>query len=134
MKCVVPLGCTNKATLGIKLPPATVPAWQVNCGCLCTSLNTCTMAAFLFKCTEEPAYGSPPAPTTHPTPLPPTHPLYTESRILVRPEKKCLKFQQHQLASYNSYKILATYITTLLIQWIWRPCTKASSSYSILNF
>ena len=40
-------------------------------------------------------------------PTRPTHPLYTESRILVRPEKKCLKFQQHQLASYNSYKILA---------------------------
>ena len=65
--------------------------------------NEHTMAAFLFKCMEEPAYGSPPAPST----LPPAHPLYTESRILVRPEKKCLKFQQHQLASYNSYKILA---------------------------
>ena len=78
--------------------------------------NEHTMAAFLLKCMEEPAYGSPPAPTAHPTPsrppahptpLPPAHPLYTESRILVRPEKKCLKFQQHQLASYNSYKILA---------------------------
>ena len=40
-------------------------------------------------------------------PHPPAHPLYTESRILVRPEKKCVKFQQHQLASYSSYKILA---------------------------
>ena len=38
--------------------------------------NEHTMAAFLFKCMEGPAYGSPPAPT-----------LYTESRILVRPEK-----------------------------------------------
>ena len=84
MECVVALGRTNKATLGIKLPSATVPAWQVNCGYLCTSMNTHAMAAFLFKCMEGPAYGSPPAPTT---PLPPTHPLYTESRILVRPEK-----------------------------------------------
>ena len=57
--------------------------------------NEHTMAAFLFKCMEEP---------------PPAQPLYTESRILVRPEKKCLKFQQHQLASYNSYKILAIYL------------------------
>ena len=86
MECVVPLGHTNKATLGIKLPPATVPAWQVNCGCLCTSMNTHAMAAFLFKCMEEPDYGSPPTPTAHPTPLPPAQPLYTESRILVRPE------------------------------------------------
>ena len=61
--------------------------------------NEHTMAAFLLKCMEEPACGSPPAPTAHP--------LYTESRILVRPEKKFLKFQQHWLASYNSYKILA---------------------------
>ena len=43
----------------------------------------------------------------------PPHTLYTESRILVRPEKKCLKFQQHQLASYISYKILAIYLLYL---------------------
>ena len=40
MECVVPLGRNDKATLGIKMPSATVPAWQVNCGCLCTSMNT----------------------------------------------------------------------------------------------
>ena len=45
------------------------------------------MAAFLFKCMEEPVYGSPPTPTAHPTLLPPAHLLYTESMILVRPEK-----------------------------------------------
>ena len=49
--------------------------------------NEHTMAAFLFRCMEEPTYGSPSAPTAHL--------LYTESMILVRPEKKCLKFQQH---------------------------------------
>ena len=48
--------------------------------------NEHTMAAFMFKCMEESAYSSPPAPTTHPTPFLPAHPLYTESRILVRPE------------------------------------------------
>ena len=40
MECVVPLGHTNKATLGVKLLPVTVSAWQVNCGCLCTSMDT----------------------------------------------------------------------------------------------
>ena len=69
MECVVPLGCTNKATLGVKLLLVTVSARQVNCGCLCTSVNT--MAAFPVKCIEEPAFGSPPTP---PHPLPPTHP------------------------------------------------------------
>ena len=40
MECMVPLGCTNKAKLGIKLSSGTLPAWQVNCDCLCTSMNT----------------------------------------------------------------------------------------------
>ena len=96
MECVVPLGRTNKATLGIKLPSATACTGLAGELWLSVHFNEHTMATFLFKCVEEPAYGSPPTP-----------PLYTESRILVRPEKKCLKFQQHQLASYNSYKILA---------------------------
>ena len=70
MKCTVPLGHTNKATLGIKLLPATASElW------LFVHFNEHTMAAFLVKCMEKPAFGSPPAPTTHPTPLPSAHPL-----------------------------------------------------------
>ena len=87
MDCMVPLGRTNKATLGIKLPSATVPAWQVNCGCLCTSMNT----QWLLFCSNvwknPPTAPHPPPPPTPPPSLLPTHPLYTESRILVRPEK-----------------------------------------------
>ena len=98
MECVVPLGCTNKATLGVKLLSATVSAWQVNCGCLCTSMNT----QWLLFCSN--IRKNPP---TAPHPLLPAHPLYTESMILVRPPEKCLKFQLHWLASYNSNKILA---------------------------
>ena len=37
MESVVPLGHTNKAMFGIKLLLATIPAWQVNCGCLCNT-------------------------------------------------------------------------------------------------
>ena len=48
---------------------------------------------------KGPAFGYPPAHPTRP-------PLHTESMILVRPNK-CLKFQQHWLASYDGYKILA---------------------------
>ena len=40
MECMVLLGHTNKATIGVKLLLATVSTWQVNCGCLCTSMNT----------------------------------------------------------------------------------------------
>ena len=122
MECVVPLGRTNKATLDVKLLSATVPAWQVNCGCLCTSMNT----QWLLFCSNV-QKNQPMAPHR------PPHPLYTKSMILVRPEKKCLKFQQHWLASYSSYKILAIRLLYLRIQWIWRQCTEASSSYSILN-
>ena len=79
MECTVPLGCTNNFALGVKLLPATVLAWQVNCGCLCTSMDK-SMTAFLFKRMKEPAFSSPPTPNTHPTPShppthPPTHPL-----------------------------------------------------------
>ena len=54
------------------------------------------MAAFLLKCMEEPAYGSPPTP-------PPIYRIHDIGEAW----KKFLRFQQHWLASYNSYKILA---------------------------
>ena len=59
MECVVPLGCTNKATLGIKLPSATVPAWYIGELWMSVHFNEHTMAAFLLKCMEEAAHGSP---------------------------------------------------------------------------
>ena len=42
-----------------------------------------------------PAFGSPPTPTTHPTPLPPARPPPIESiRDITGTEKNCLKNQQ----------------------------------------
>ena len=83
MECVVPLGHTNKATFAVSdRTGLTGELW------LSMHFNEHTMAAFLFKCMEEPAFGSLPAPTAHPTPSrPPTHPLYTEFMIFVRPDK-----------------------------------------------
>ena len=46
------------------------------CTWLSVRFNEHTMAAFMFKCMEEPTFGSPTA-----------HPLDTESMILVRPGK-----------------------------------------------
>ena len=81
----MPLGCTNKATLGIKLPSATIPAWQVNCGCLCTSMNI----QWLLFCSN--VWKNPPT-APHPPPIPtprlPAHPLYTESRGGSRIQKR----------------------------------------------
>ena len=68
MECVVPLGRTNKATLGIKLPSATVPAWQVNCGCLCTSMNTHGLLFCSNVWKSPPTAPHPPPPPTPPTP------------------------------------------------------------------
>ena len=68
MERVLPLGRTNKATLGIKLPSATVPAWQVNCGCLCTSMNT----QWLLFCSN--VWKSPPTAPHRPPHPPPAHP------------------------------------------------------------
>ena len=53
MECVVPLGRTNKATLGIKLiSDRTGLAGEL---WMSVHFNKHTMAAFLFKCMEEPA-------------------------------------------------------------------------------
>ena len=60
MECAVPLGHTNKATLSVKLLPVTVSTWQVNCGCLWTSMDTQWL---LF---QSNAWKNPPlAPTRH---------------------------------------------------------------------
>ena len=83
MECVVPLGCTNKAPLGIKLPSATVLAWQVNCGYLCTSMN----AQWLLFCSN--IWKNLPM-----APHPPPPPIYWIHDIAWWGLKKCLKFQQ----------------------------------------
>ena len=68
MESVVPLGCTNKATLGVKLLSATVPAGQFMW--LSVHFNEHTMAAFLFKCIEDPTYSSPTIPPPSSPPIP----------------------------------------------------------------
>ena len=65
-----PLRGINKTAWGAKL--------ILTAGCeLCRSgsLTGGKALPFEFKCLLYPAYGSPPAPTTHPIPLPPAHPL-----------------------------------------------------------
>ena len=73
--------------------------------------------ALLFgsKWLVYPAFGSPPAPTTHPTHPPPIDSI----RDITGAEKNYLK---NQVASRISYERIATYITTLFIQDIWRDC------------
>ena len=67
MERVVPLGHTNKATLGIKLLSVTIPG-QAGELWLSVHFNEHTMATFLFKYIDKPTLGSPPTLTTHPIP------------------------------------------------------------------
>ena len=50
---MVPLGRTNKATLGVKLLSVTLPGSLAGELWLSMHFNEHTMAAFLFKCTED---------------------------------------------------------------------------------
>ena len=59
-----------------------------------TSLTEGTALLFESEWVLYPAFGSPPAPTTHPTPLPPTHPLKNQS-VILQELKKPSKNQQH---------------------------------------
>ena len=64
----------NKTAWGAKLILTAGLAFPVSCA----GLGHWLMAKhcpFEFECLLYPAYGSPPAPTAHPTPLPPAHPL-----------------------------------------------------------
>ena len=65
-----PLRGINKTAWGAKLILTAGLAYPVSCA----SLGHLLMA-FGFECLLYPAYGSPPALTTHPTPMPPAHPL-----------------------------------------------------------
>ena len=79
------------------------------------SLTEGTALLFESKWVLYPAFDSPP------TPSPPTCPPPIESiRDITGAEKNYQKTSSIQVASRNSYKMLATYITTLLIQYIWR--------------
>ena len=71
MECAVPLGCSNKATLGAKLLLHSNLISLSNELWLFVHFNGHTMAAFLVKCMEEPTFGSPPAPITRPHPFQP---------------------------------------------------------------
>ena len=82
------LGCVNRTAWGTKLLLTAVLASLVDCissGHL-LKVQHCSLSpnwsftegtALLFESELVlcPAFGSPPAPTTHPTPLPPAHPL-----------------------------------------------------------
>ena len=68
------LGCVNRTAWGTKLLLTAVLASLVDC---ISSGQLIEGTALLFESelVLYPAFGSPPAPTAHPTPLPPAHPL-----------------------------------------------------------
>ena len=116
-------GCTNKATLGIKLLPVTILARQENCGCfLFVYFSDHLMAAFLFPIyvwCNLPSDSHSPHPTSS---CLPAHLLYTESMILVRLGKiKCLKIQRYWLASKDSYENIS-YKTTYTVNLVSMQC------------
>ena len=80
-----PLMGTNKAVWGVKLLLTTVLPYQVDCGSFCALLLCASLWMVL------PAFGFPSTPNTHPTPLLPTHPLYTSSPILQEMKKTITK-------------------------------------------
>ena len=66
-----PLRGINKTAWGAKDGKPGLPCELCRSG----SLTDGKALLFEFECLLNPAYGSPPAPTAHPTPLPPAHPL-----------------------------------------------------------
>ena len=103
MQCVVPLGHAHKATFGVKLLSATLPALQVNCGCLCTSMNT-QWLLFCLNLWKNLLWAPHSTPPPTPSPSHPPTPIYW-IHYIGEAWKKCLKIQQHWLASYNSYAV-----------------------------
>ena len=77
-----------------------------------TSLTESTALLFESEWVLYPAFGSPPTPTTHSTPLPPA---IESIRDITGAEKNHLKTSSIQVACRNNYKMLAIIITTLLI-------------------
>ena len=71
---VMVLGRVNRTAWGTKLLLTAVWASLVDCTSP-KSLTEGTPLLFESEWVLYPAFGSPPAPTTHPTPLPPAHPL-----------------------------------------------------------
>ena len=68
------------------------------------SLTEGTPLLFGSELVLYPAYGSPPAPTTHPTPLPPP---IVSIRDITGAEKNNLKNSSIQVASGISYEMIA---------------------------
>ena len=66
MEYALPLGHTNKATLGVKLLSVTVSPTKVNFGCLCTSMNTQWLLFCLNVSKNPPSALYPPPPPTQP--------------------------------------------------------------------
>ena len=72
--------------------------------CRSGSLTDGKPLSFEFECLLYPAYGSPPAPTTHPIPLPPP---IDSIRVITEGEGNLLKKKGIQIVSRISYEILA---------------------------
>ena len=84
------LGCVNRTAWGTKLFLTAVWASLVDC-ISSWPLTEGTALPFESERVLYPTYGSPPAPTTHPTPLPPP---IESIRDITGTEKNCLKNQQ----------------------------------------
>ena len=83
------LGCVNRTAWGTKLLLTAVWASLVDC-ISSWHLTEGTALPFESKWVLYPAFGSPPAPTTHPTRPPPIESI----RQITGTEKNCLKNQQ----------------------------------------
>ena len=69
------LGCVNRTAWGTKLLLTAVRLGLPGGLYQFMALTEGTALPFESEWVLYPAYGSPPAPTAHPTPLPPAHPL-----------------------------------------------------------
>ena len=89
------LGCVNRTAWDTKLLLTAVWASLHGGFYPFMALTEGTALPFESEWVLYPAFGSRPAPTAHPTTLPPTHPPPIESiRDITGTEKNCLKNQQ----------------------------------------
>ena len=99
---------------------------------LVDSTSLCPILRAQHCCLSPNGCFNPPS-ASHPPPPPPRPPPIDSIRDITGTEKTIQKTSSIQVACRNSYEMIASYITTLIIQDIWRDCIKPSEKYSALN-
>ena len=118
----------NRTAWGTRLLLTAVLASLVDSTSLCHILRAQHCCLSPNGCFSPPLASHPP-----PTPLPPTHPLLTQSVILQALKKSIQKTSSIQVACRNSYEMIASYITTLIIQDIWCDRIKPPEKHRAFN-